>query len=71
MVRARPPTGAKLVGGTDYLYLTSKAVILKWRGGGVGCVHLPFDPLLFVCTSSAEESWLALQQSLSKLLRKS
>ena len=61
MVRARPPTGAKLVGGKGQDrcqggYLASKTVVLKEQSGGVHRVHLSLDALPFFCTSSAEES---------------
>ena len=69
-------TGAKLVGGSGQGrcpggYLVS-AVILKRQGGGVRRVHLPLDPLPFVCTSSVKESWdgastIPLQTTLGRL----
>ena len=58
VVRARPPTGAKLVGSTNQGEcsggnLAFKEVVLKGQGGGVRHVRLPSDPLPIGCTSSA------------------
>ena len=64
VVRARPPTGAKLVGNT----LAFKEVVLKGQGGGVRRVRLPFDPLPIAVLPRPKARRLALQQSLSRLL---
>ena len=58
VVRARPPTGTKLVGSTNQGEcsdgnLAFKEVVLKGQGGGVHHVRLPSDPLPIGCTSSA------------------
>ena len=58
VVRARPPTGAKLVGSTNQGEcsggnLAFKEVVLKGQGGGVRHVRLSSDPLPIGCTSSA------------------
>ena len=58
VVRARPPTGAKLVGNTSQGEcsggnLAFKEVVLKGQGRGVRRVRLPLDPLPIGCTSSA------------------
>ena len=57
MVRARPPTGAKLVGNTSQGEcsggnLAFKEVVLKGQGGDVRRVRLPLDPLPIGSTSS-------------------
>ena len=39
--------------------MASKAVVLKRQGGYVCRVHLPLDPLLFVCATSTKGSSLS------------
>ena len=34
-------------------FLASKAVVLKWQGGGMRRVHLPLNAFPFVCTAPA------------------
>ena len=64
VVRARPPTGAKLVGNTSQgecsgENLAFKEVVLK--GQGVRRVRLPLDPLPIDCTSSASAATIPLR----------